>query len=186
MIVLMGGDDISRVSDPVLLRGGAEEFGAFYRRHEEVVLGFFVRRTGRADLAADLTAETFARALAGRERFDSTLGEAVGWLFGIARHVLARSLEGGRVDDAMRRELGMERLILDNDVLANIESADYGPALRALEALPADQREAVTARVLSEREYREVAMELECSESVVRQRVSRGLRALHERLKETQ
>lgn len=186
MIVLMGGNNISRVSDSVLLRGGAEEFGALYRRHEEVVLGFFVRRTGRADLAADLTAETFARALAGRERFDSTLGEAVGWLFGIARHVLARSLEDGRVDDAMRRELGMERLILDDDVLANIECADYGPALRALEALPADQREAVTARVLSEQEYREVAVELECSESVVRQRVSRGLRALHARLKEAQ
>jgi DNA-directed RNA polymerase specialized sigma24 family protein len=44
-----------------------------------------MRRTGDAELAADLTAETFAAALASRRRFDPAKGPAIGWLYGIAR-----------------------------------------------------------------------------------------------------
>jgi DNA-directed RNA polymerase specialized sigma24 family protein len=38
-------------------------FSAFYRRHVDDVLGFLARRTGDAELAADLTAEVFATVL---------------------------------------------------------------------------------------------------------------------------
>ena len=41
-----------------------EAFGLFYDRFEREVLGFFYRATRRADIAADLTAEVFASALA--------------------------------------------------------------------------------------------------------------------------
>src|SRR3954454_15566783 len=40
-------------------------FAVFYRRHEGAVLGYFMRRAGNAELAADLAAETFAAALLG-------------------------------------------------------------------------------------------------------------------------
>jgi RNA polymerase sigma-70 factor (ECF subfamily) len=43
----------------------------------------------------------------------------------------------------------------------------------------------VQGRVLEERDYQELARTLDCSESVVRQRVSRGLRSLRERLERT-
>jgi len=43
----------------------------------------------------------------------------------------------------------------------------------------------VQGRVLEERDYHELARTLDCSESVVRQRVSRGLRSLRERLERT-
>jgi DNA-directed RNA polymerase specialized sigma24 family protein len=43
-------------------------------------------------------------------------------------------------------------------------------------------REAVSGRVIDEREYRELAEALRCSESVVRQRVKRGLARIRERL----
>jgi len=51
-----------------------------------------------------------------------------------------------------------------------------------LEALPDEQRDAVRAHVIHERSYSEIASELQCSEALVRQRVSRGLRALRIRL----
>jgi RNA polymerase sigma-70 factor (ECF subfamily) len=51
-----------------------------------------------------------------------------------------------------------------------------------LAELPAEQREALTARIVDERDYRELAMEWNCSEAVVRQRVARGLSALRRRL----
>jgi RNA polymerase sigma-70 factor (ECF subfamily) len=85
-------------TDAELLGGDATCFAAFYRRHEDAVPGFFLRRAGSADLAADLTAETFARALEGRRRYDARRGDAGAWLFGIARHLLRRSLERGRVE----------------------------------------------------------------------------------------
>jgi RNA polymerase sigma-70 factor, ECF subfamily len=168
--------------DASLLAGDAQDFAAFYRHHEDAVLGFFLRRTGGGDLAADLTAETFARALAGRRKFDPSIGEAGAWLFGIARNLLATSLQRGRVDDSMRRRLGIEPLTLDDEAIARINELDGHPAVVALDALPVDQRAAVVGRVVDERGYAELARRLQCSESVVRQRVSRGLRTLRNRL----
>jgi RNA polymerase sigma factor (sigma-70 family) len=159
-------------------------FEDFYERNERAVLAYFLRRTRRADLAADLTAETFARALAGCERFDPGEGSESAWLFGIARHLLADSVRAGQVEDSMRRRLGMEPLALDDGALARIDELDGGEALAALGELPDEQREAISAHVLEERDYRELASELHCSPSVVRQRVSRGLRALRSRLEE--
>jgi RNA polymerase sigma factor (sigma-70 family) len=51
-------------------------------------------------------------------------------------------------------------------------------SLSLLEALPPEQRAAIRGRVIERREYAELAQQLECSELVVRQHVSRGLRAL--------
>lgn len=168
--------------------GDSEAFGAFYDRYEAAVLAFFWRATRRSDLAADLTAETFAAALASIGRFDSRRGTAKGWLFGIARHELADTWERGRVEDQARRRLGLEPLALSDEMLERIESlGSHGgrEALELLAALPADQRRAVQGRVLEERDYHELARTLDCSESVVRQRVSRGLRSLRERLERT-
>ena len=171
-------------SPPQLL--DAASFVEFYREHEDAVLGFFLRRTSSPELAADLTAETFARALAGRDRFDPQRGEPGAWLFGIARNLLARSLEQSRVEDHARRRLGMERLPLDDDAVARIEALDELPALEHFAELPADQRAAVAGRVISEESYAEMAGRLQCSESVIRKRVSRGLRALRTRLEAEQ
>ena len=171
--------------DVELLAGDAEAFGRFYARHEDFVLSVFLRRCGSAELAADLTAETFARALAGRCAFDASRGEPRGWLYGIARHVLADSLARGRVEDGTRRELGLQRLVLDDEAIARIGELTDDVALAALDGLPEDQRIAVRGRVLEEAEYEELARALHCSPSVVRQRVSRGLRALRQRLQES-
>jgi DNA-directed RNA polymerase specialized sigma24 family protein len=47
----------------------ADAFAVFYRRYERLVGGWLVRRTGRADLAAELTAKVFAAAYVGATRF---------------------------------------------------------------------------------------------------------------------
>jgi RNA polymerase sigma-70 factor (ECF subfamily) len=168
--------------DAALLQGDAHGFAAFYRRHEDSVLAFFLRRTGGGELAADLTAETFARALEGRERFDASIGDAGAWLFGIARNLLATSRQRGRVDDSVRRRLGIEPLTLDDDAVARIDALNGDPAVAALDDLPSDQRAAVVGRVVDEQSYAELASRLRCSESVVRKRVSRGLRTLRDGL----
>jgi RNA polymerase sigma factor (sigma-70 family) len=166
-----------------------EAFGAFYDRFEVEVLGFFWRATRRSDLAADLTAEVFAAALSSAGGFRPELGSARAWLFGIARHELADAWQRGRVEDRARRRLGLEPVVLTDEALERIDELGRrgpGGALRLLEDLPQDQRMAVEGRVLEERDYEELAQRLSCSQSVVRQRVSRGLRSLRKRLEQTQ
>ncbi|HWH11456.1 MAG TPA: RNA polymerase sigma factor [Solirubrobacteraceae bacterium] len=183
--------DLSNAADHdllVLAGENPEAFGVFYDRFEADVLAFFWRATRRADLAADLTGEVFAAALESARAFRPELGSARGWLFGIARHELADTWERGRVEDRARRRLGLEPVALDDEALVRIDDlggAVTGDALRLLERLPEDQRAAVEGRVLEERDYEELARTLSCSESVVRQRVSRGLRSLRERLEQT-
>lgn len=164
--------------------GDAEAFGLFYDTFEDELLRFFGRATGRGDLAADLTAETFAAALESAGGYRPELGVARAWLYGIARHVLHDAWERGRVDDEARRRLRMQALVLTDDAVDSIERMieAHGDAVGALEDLPVDQRAAIEGRVLEDRAYSELAVSLECSESVVRQRVSRGLRSLRARL----
>src|ERR1700753_4247982 len=164
--------------------GDPDAFGVFYRRHVRGVLSFFRRRVPSAEVAFDLTAETFAAALEAAPRYEPRPDPARGWLYGIAFNKLHEARRRGRADDTVRRVLGMQPIELTDRGLERLETLAGGPAVHALAGLPDDQREAVRARVLDERGYDEIAVELGCSESVVRQRVSRGVRAMRARLKE--
>jgi RNA polymerase sigma-70 factor (ECF subfamily) len=108
-------------------------------------------------------------------------------LFGIARHELADTWRRGRVEDRARRELEIEALVLSDASLARIEDelGGGGDALELLRELPDEQRLAIEGRVLDDRGYDELAASLQCSPSVVRQRVSRGLRSLRARLEQS-
>jgi RNA polymerase sigma-70 factor (ECF subfamily) len=167
--------------------GDAEAFVAFYRRHLTAVLGFFLRRTGNPELTADLTAEVFAAALLAAERYRPGERPALAWLYGIAAHKLADSRRRGRVEDEARRRLSLQPLVIDDEELARVqEMADPGAAEAAVLTLPPALRDAVMARVVDERPYAEIAQEMQCSELLVRQRVSRGLRALRAHIQEPQ
>jgi RNA polymerase sigma-70 factor (ECF subfamily) len=176
------------VSDEELLaqaRRDALAFGEFYARHERAVFRYFYRRTANVELAADLSAECFAAALIGCERFRPGDAPAVAWLFGIARNVLGRSAQRRRVESRARERLAMPPLVLEDDTLAALERIHAGQLLDdTLAHLPQDQRAAVLARIVDEREYEDIARELEVSEAVVRKRVSRGLDALRRRVGE--
>lgn len=177
--------DRARWSDAQLLAGVAacdeRAFGAFYRRHLAMIVGWCVRRTGDPELAADLTAEVFAVVLVSAARYEPTHESAAAWLVGIARNVLGHSVRRGQVDARARERLGASSLTVeDEDLAVVLEIADGqdGAVGHLLSELPVDERSAVRARVIEEREYGEIARSLGCSEMVVRKRVSRGLARL--------
>jgi RNA polymerase sigma-70 factor (ECF subfamily) len=165
-----------------------EAFGAFYRRHVRAILGYLMARTGRPELAADLCAEVFATALEQCARYDPARAPARAWLLAIARGRMLDSLRRGRVENGARRRLAMPpRELSDRDLERIEELVDVSRGLDAgslVADLPPDQREAVLARVVDERDYGDIAAALEVSESVVRKRVSRGLAELRTRLEE--
>ncbi len=181
MIEMTGEDEQALLS---AARSDPQAFARFYRRFEQPVLGFFMRATGRAELAADLTAETFASALESVATYDPARGRADNWLFGIARNVLGSSYRRSRVEAGARQRLGLPRLVIDDHAAETIARLSEGHehATLALCDLSDEQRHAIQAHVLQERDYAEIAGELRCSEAVVRQRVSRGLRTLRARL----
>jgi RNA polymerase sigma-70 factor (ECF subfamily) len=178
---------IDSLSDEELLvRGDAEGFAALYARRHPLIRGYLRRHLGaRPDLVLDLVAETFARALERREQFDGDRGSAAGWLIGIARHLLLDATRRGRVDDASRRRLGMERISFEQQELDLIERDSASELERALARLPGEQREAVEKRVLEEEPYAAIAAGIGCSEQVVRKRVSRGLATLRREMRES-
>jgi RNA polymerase sigma-70 factor (ECF subfamily) len=170
----------------VARRDGAG-FSAFYRRHLAEVLAYLVRETGDSELAADLAAEVFAAVLLSAARYEAQAVSALPWVIGIARHKLLMSWRRGRVEARARQRLGLEPVELDDLALERIEQladAGVGRLEQMLEQLPPMEREAVRWHVVDEVGYDEIAKQLNCSEMVVRKRVSRGLGRLRNQLTE--
>lgn len=180
-------------TDVELLRAATRDDDAFcelYRRWAPELHAWFTRRTSSADVASELTAETFAEALKGLRSFRGrNPGSGAAWLMGIAHNLLRGWYRRRRVATEARERMGVpvrDYEWLDEDAISHRLTA--GPLrsdlLRALDALPADQREAVALRVLHERSYDEVAIALGCTAATARQRVFRGLRTMRERMME--
>jgi RNA polymerase sigma factor (sigma-70 family) len=161
-----------------------EACAVFYRRHLPRVLAFLMTETHDPEITADLAAEVFAAVIvvAGRYRPDGDT--AAPWLIGIARNTLGASRRRGRVEDRARRRLGFEPIELDDSDREDTEAivGESRGVLELVESLPVDERYAVSARIVDERSYGEIAARLGCSQMVVRKRVSRGLGRLRKRL----
>jgi RNA polymerase sigma factor (sigma-70 family) len=188
----MGADYDASTDAELLRRSGRdpEAFGVLYDRHAATVLAYFQRRTACAESAADLAAESFARAFYARRRYRQRGVPAIAWILGIARHVLADSIRNERIEDRARRRLGLERVELDDEALRRIEElADLAGVRERLDAalskLPPDSAEAVRLRVDAELPYAEVARRLGCTEGAARVRVARALTKLADALEAT-
>jgi RNA polymerase sigma factor (sigma-70 family) len=190
--VTLLGVGTKRTSDDAPDLGDRAVFAAAYRRHGRPILLFLTRRTYDAEVALDLTAETFARAYAGRRKFRGrTDDDLEAWLFGIARNVLARYIRRGVVERRCLERLGVEVPTMTHDEITRVnELAGLSNLRRAVAeefaALADDQRSALQLRVIDELDYREVARRLDVPEATARARVSRGLKTLANALDQRQ
>jgi RNA polymerase sigma factor (sigma-70 family) len=177
-------DDEDRALVARIATGDQDAFGVVYRRYLPLVLRWSLRQTGNRELAADLASEVFAASLIASRRYDPAQASVAAWLLGIANNKLRESRRRNRVEDSSRRRLGVGPVGLTDADLERVEElVGMDDRLQALVAeLPAEQRDAIVARIVDERSYEEIATELRCSESVVRQRVSRGLKTLRSEL----
>jgi RNA polymerase sigma factor (sigma-70 family) len=179
------GEPAELADAELLAADDPEAFGVFYDRHVVTLLGFFYRRTASAELAAELTAETFAAAFVARRRYQDVGVPARAWLIGIGRRTLARSFRRRGVDMRARRRLGMQRVTVDDESLERIEDlVDLRPQAqavrKAMDGLSPKLAAAVSLRVGEGLPYAEVARRLRCSEGAARVRVMRGLARLEE------
>ena len=177
-------EELSRLTDDELLALTAERpeaFGVFYERHARAVLRFLAGACEDTEQALDLTAEVFAAALVASRRYRPGEAPAGAWLAGIARNKLAATRRRDHVEQKARRRLGMAPLSFSDEELERVEElldAAGGDYVNGMGELSPAEREAVTARVIEERDYAEIARATASSEAAVRQRVSRGLSRL--------
>jgi RNA polymerase sigma-70 factor (ECF subfamily) len=160
-----------------------DAFAELYDRHAPQLLRWFTRRTTSLDMAADLTAETFAQAYLSRAKYDPERGEPGAWLFGIARHVLSRSLRRRGIEDRARRRLGVEPVGVPDLAYERVEQLADLAVIRprldaALGRLSPRLRDAVRLRVADGLPFERVAETLGCSITAARVRVTRGMQQL--------
>lgn len=158
--------------------GGEREFAALYDRTHQRVLAYCVRRTTTRADALDAAADTYL--VAWRRSAEIPQGdEALLWLFGVARRVLANQRRGqGRQLRLLHRlppEDGSDRRTPDE---AAVQAEEERQVLRALEQLPPDDRELLRLSAWERLSGRELAAAFGCSEDAVKVRLHRARRRL--------
>jgi RNA polymerase sigma-70 factor (ECF subfamily) len=163
------------------LRRDPEAAGVLYDRYALRLVRYLEQQGASEDLALDATQEMFARLiLHGRRVRPSPDGTIWPWLAVSGRNLLRDWQRRGAVEAKARHRLGFP-LSTDEaaDPLIQLEAASSNRGLgEGLRRLSPDQRTAVTARVIQERDYCEIASATGATEATVRRRVSRGLRAM--------
>jgi RNA polymerase sigma-70 factor (ECF subfamily) len=165
-----------------------DDLQSLYVRQRVPLLNYLARRTADPEVALELLAETFAHAVASRDRFKpSGEDQAVRWLYGIAKNKLADFYRRGRCEQRALQALGVRMDEPSDELLAEVTQSAGLNELRsdlatALHELSPTVRAAVELRVVDELSYAELAQRLRISEGAARVRVSRGLSALAERL----
>lgn len=158
-----------------------DAFGELYRRHVDGVAGYLARRVRDPHVAAELAAETFAQALAGRDRFDPAKGEVRAWIFGIAANLLRRYWRTRRVRRSARHRLGVETTVDQASIDAFggvIDRLDASGLVELLGELPERQAEAVRLRIVERADYSRICDDLDVSDGAARVLVHRGLKRL--------
>ena len=155
-----------------------EQFEQVYVGNVDVVMGYFARRCRDPQTVADLTSETFVRAVDGFATFDPRRGSDRAWVFGIASRVFAAHCDrsaSGR--DAVARLGGHRQLDEDEmeELAERIDAERAGAALvRRCEQLPAVERAAIELVDLEGLTPKEAALALGVSRVAFRQRLSRA------------
>ncbi|MFE0626181.1 RNA polymerase sigma factor [Streptomyces sp. NPDC058864] len=153
-------------------------FTPLVEKYSAALHGYFVRRMpGAAD---DLLAEAWLQAFAARRTFDASRGSARGWLFGVARNVLA-----GHVRRTARTELPAGTQITDpwQAVDQRLDAAALAPALRtALAELPEAEREVMLLVSWEQLTPAEAAAAVGIPTGTARSRLHRARSRLRERL----
>lgn len=177
----MAADEPSDADLLQALRREPQAVGVLYDRYA-LRLVRYLQQAGAGDQTAlDATQETFARLIVSGKRVRTADdGSLWPWLATTGRNLVRDWQRRGAVDARARRRLGLAFAGDESgDALARVDGVRLrGKLLLALGRLPDDQRLAVAARIVDELDYAEIAAAGGASEPTVRQRVSRGLRAM--------
>jgi RNA polymerase sigma-70 factor, ECF subfamily len=150
-------------------------FAALYELHFDRVYMFIVRRVGNRDVAEDLTADVFHRALANLRNFEWRGVPFEAWLLRIAANAIRDR----------RKRKGRELSFEDPPEMSSkpdlTEVEDGARLFRLVNSLPEDQKRVIVMRFAEHASIRAIAQRLKRSEGAVKQLQFRGLETLRTR-----
>jgi RNA polymerase sigma-70 factor, ECF subfamily len=163
--------------------GDAEAFGQIYDRYLDTVFRFIYFRVGNRQLAEDLTADTFLRALKRIGSFTWQGRDPGAWLVTIARNLVADHFKSGRyrlevttgdVLDADREDRGPE----GSPEAVVVEHITNVALLTAVKQLNPEQQECIVLRFLQGFSVAETAQAMGKNEGAIKALQYRAVRAL--------
>ena len=167
-------------------RGSRTAMTTLAQRHMSRLTSFCVKCIGDAAIAEEVVQETFLRVWLHRSSYEER-GKLVVWMFTTARNLCRNHARG-----AGRRSKWLDVRAGDEEMARVPSSADpsmelskmqeSARALRALDDLPAQMREALLLRFDGGLAYDEIAEVVGVPESTLRSRVHHGLKLLRESL----
>ena len=171
-------------------RGDTESFNQLVKRWERPIFALAYRTLGREEDARDVTQETFLRAFRALGGFKGD-AKFSSWLYRIALNLCR---------DWMRKERRAPVVAVPEGVEVEQLAADQGPTetvedlaaraelgrevARAMEFLPAEQRQAIILKEYHGLTFQEIADLMRCPLSTVKTRVYQGLSTLRKQLAE--
>ena len=148
-----------------------------YRQHAQTVYRFLLAQTRSADLAEELTQETFYQAVRSAERFRGGCAVTT-WLCGIAKNVWRTYRRRHPPEDELDETAAAPDLP-DDVLLAGEERVEL---LRKMQTLGSDMREVMYLRIFGALSFREIGEILSRTENWARVTFYRGREKLRKEL----
>jgi len=165
---------MSEMDDAGLLglarRGDETAFSRLFARHQRQLFRY-ATYMGGADAADDIVQDTFLAVLRQKGRTDTLSGSVIGYLIGIARHLVMKQraqiwpAAEETVDLPSDEPNAFDRLVIS-------ESVDHVRA--AVQSLPPAYREVVVLCELEDIDYADAAAMMQCPVGTVRSRLHRA------------
>jgi len=153
--------------------GSRPSFSAAAEAHLDDVYRFLVHLTANRDLAEDLAADTFERALRAWSRYEPSQGPVLPWLIGIARH---RALDHFRSERRRRERDARYEVDNPHSTAASDDARGISAPLQAaLARLDRRDRELIGLRVVLDLDAVTAARILEITPTACTTRLHRAL-----------
>jgi RNA polymerase sigma-70 factor (ECF subfamily) len=182
----MGAAPVDRAEEKHLLaqaqHGDADAFARLYRENVQAIFRYIVHRVGDTQLAEDLTADVFTRALQGLAQYRDQGRPFIAWLYRIAharvvdhyRRASRRPPESDVDDEPLAVETDMDSALLRRQAARTLH--------QAISTLTADQQQVIILRFIEGYRIETVAELMGRQPNAIKALQFRALRTLAGRL----
>lgn len=173
-------------ADPSRIGHDPDAFEAFYRANLAAVQRFIARRVDDPYLVADLTTEVFLAAIDSGHSYRAGRGSPTGWLYGVARNVMAASRRRSARELRTTSRIAGRALVEEDDLARLEERIDAESQSRrlyqAMDHLSEAERAVLELVALEALPVSEAAKALGINPVAARVRLHRARRLMRERL----
>jgi RNA polymerase sigma-70 factor (ECF subfamily) len=170
-----------------LAKGNQDAFESLFERYQGPIYRFALHMSGNSASAEETTQEVFMAVIGSPGGYDPAKGTVAGYLYGIARNLMRRSMRQTSHDVPFAEESAEKDaadITDDFDLLEELSHAESLECLRkAVLALPEAYRETVVLCELEEMSYPDAAAILKCSPGTIASRLHRARAMLKTKLK---